>query len=148
MFIKKIVNNIYLGNHMTVLNYNLLKKNNIDYVINCTKNKYEINENIKEINFPSYDPPSKEDFKYIVENINNILKEIHELDKNNKKIVIFCNKGRHRSVLLCIAYLIYKFKIKCNLAYRIVKYIHPESFSHIGKSMIYLLMIMDNIIEK
>ena len=65
MFIKKIVNNIYLGNHMTVLNYKLLKKNNIDYVINCTKNKYKINENIKEINFPSYDPPSKEDFKYI-----------------------------------------------------------------------------------
>ena len=32
---------------MTVLNYKLLKKNNIDYVINCTKNKYKINENIK-----------------------------------------------------------------------------------------------------
>ena len=62
MFIKKIINNIFLGNHETVLNDNLLKQYNIKYVINCTKNTYVLNNDIVNIiSFPSSDPPTNKD---------------------------------------------------------------------------------------
>mgnify|MGYP003387492890 FL=1 len=147
MFIKKIINNIFLGNHETVLNDNLLKQYKVDYVINCTRNKYVINNDIVDIiSFPSYDPPTHEDFKYISKNIVKLVEKIDDIVKKNKRIVIFCHKGRHRSVMLCIAYLMYKFKINSSYAFYIIKYIHPEAFSHIGKSMIYLLEYFNKLL--
>lgn len=147
MFIKKIINNIFLGNHETVLNDNLLKKYKIDYVINCTKNRYVINNDIVNIiSFPSSDPPTHEDFIYISKNIVKLVEKIDDIVNNSKRIVIFCHKGRHRSVMLCIAYLMYKFKINSSIAFYIIKHIHPEAFSHIGRSMIYLLEYFNKLL--
>lgn len=35
----EIIPNIYLGNHKSALNINFLKKNNINVIVNCTKDK-------------------------------------------------------------------------------------------------------------
>ena len=60
-----------------------------------------------------------------------------------KKIIIFCHKGEHRSVTLCIAYLMFKFKIKSNIALFIIRNIHASSFSYVGKNTWYLLKYFD-----
>jgi protein-tyrosine phosphatase len=142
--LKKIIGNLYLGNHHTVLNDDLLKRNNINIVINCTKNSYNINRNITHvIGFPSYDPPSNEDFIYIILNIDKLIFLIDNMINNNKKVIIFCHRGQHRSVTLCIVYLMYRFKISSMTALHIIKYIHPESFSYVGASTYYLLKYFD-----
>ena len=89
------------------------------------------------------DPPSDEDFIFIVLHINKILGVIDKLLKEDKKVIIFCHKGQQRSVTLCIAYLVYHFKIKSKVALHIIKHIHSESFSHVGKSTWYLLKYFD-----
>ena len=142
--LKKIIGNLYLGNHHTVLNDNLLIKNKIHTVINCTRNKYNINHKIvNEISFPSYDPPTNEDFISIIIGLDKILTLIDTLINKDKRIIIFCHKGQQRSVTLCIAYLVYHFNIKSKVALHIIKHIHPESFSHVGKSTLYLLKYFD-----
>ena len=142
--LKKIIGNLYLGNHNTVINDDLLHLNNIHTVINCTKNKYDINRKLVNIiEFPSYDPPSNQDFIFIVLHIDKILEKIDQLLKDDKKVIIFCHKGQHRSVTLCIAYLMHIFKIESKIALNIIKHIHPESFSYVGKSTLYLLKYFD-----
>ena len=141
---KRIIGNLYLGNHHTIMNDDLLRSNNIHVVINCTKNSYNINRKLVNIiEFPSYDPPSNEDFKFIVLHIDKILGLIDKLLEDDKKVIIFCHKGQHRSVTLCIAYLMHLFKMKSNVALHIIKHIHRESFSYVGKSTWYLLKYFD-----
>ena len=142
--LKKIIGNLYLGNRHTVVNDNLLYSNNIHTVINCTKNNYNINRKLVNIiEFPSYDPPSNEDFIFIIIHIDKILNLIDKLLDDNKKVVIFCHKGEHRSVTLCIAYLMHVFKISSTIALHVIKHIHSESFSDVGKSTWYLLQYFD-----
>lgn len=141
---KKIIGNLYLGNHHTIEDDNLLKNNNIHTVINCTRNNYNINKNLVNIiDFPSYDPPTDDEFLFIIHNINKILQLIDKLINENKKIIIFCHRGEHRSVTLCIAYLMFKFKIKSNIALFIIRHIHSSSFSYVGKNTWYLLKYFD-----
>jgi protein-tyrosine phosphatase len=144
--LKKIIGNLYLGNHSTVLDDTLLQNNNINTVINCTRNHYNINNKIVNIvNFPSNDPPSNTDFLFITNNTDKIIKLINKVTvENDKKVIIFCHKGQHRSVTLCILYLMDRFKINSSFALYIIKKIHPESFSHTGASTYYILKYFDS----
>jgi dual specificity phosphatase 12 len=144
---KKIDKNLYLSNSDDALNIYTLWKLNIKYAIDCTKNNYHIKDpTIKVIQFPSSDPPSEGDVRFIIRNIRGFLLVINKLIADGHNILIFCNKGRKRSVTLVIAYLMNKFRISSELALRIIQYIHYEAFLNASYNSYFIINEFNRIL--
>ena len=167
----KVNNHLYLSNVNTIYNYKLMKSHKIKYAIDCTKNSYDMVQlyNIYKmyklntshcdiedkvcytrgykftiIKYPSSDPHTKQDIKYIKGSIKVMLNRINNYINNGENVLIFCHKGRHRSVTLCILYLMYKYDINYITSYNIMKYIDKNVFSHVGYSTLLLLQYYSN----
>lgn len=76
---------------------------------------------------PTFAP--QELFKIILENKNkylkNILKKIHNDLQNNKKVLVHCEGGIHRSATLIAAYLIARWKLSPDKVQACMGYIRP-----------------------
>tara|TARA_B110000971_G_scaffold216110_1_gene250630 strand:- start:1343 stop:1921 length:579 start_codon:yes stop_codon:yes gene_type:complete len=178
----KVDKHLYLSNINTVYNYELMKKHNIKYAVDCTHNSYDntqlyklfnssksdkqreldklsqLLEAVKQgkpykssdkyrfsiIKYPSTDPHTIKDIEFIKKTIKGMLSRLDNYMKKGENVLIFCHKGRHRSVALCMLYQMYKYDINYITSYRIMKKIYSEIFSHVGFSTIKLLEYYSN----
>ena len=73
-----------------------------------------------------------------------LLKKIDQYIESNQNILIYCHYGKHRSVTLCILYLMYKYNFNFDTCYQIMKNINNEIFEYVGHSTIDLLLYYSN----
>jgi hypothetical protein len=178
----KVDKHLYLSNINTVYNYELMKKHNIKYAVDCTHNSYDntqlyklfnssksdkqgeldklsqLLEAVKQgkpykssdkyrfsiIKYPSTDPHTIKDIEFIKKTIKDMLSRLDNYMKKGENVLIFCHKGRHRSVALCMLYQMYKYDINYIISYKIMKRIYSDIFSHVGFSTIKLLEYYSN----
>jgi protein-tyrosine phosphatase len=132
--------NLWLGNNKGANDYDNIKK--IDIIINFYKEKLKYNGKINyHIPF-SFEESSLEECQNI---INQVLKIL--LINPNKKILLCCKAGHHRSANLAIVYLINKYKWNYNKASKHIRSIRRYSLQR--KSNLTLAVKMySNTIEK
>ena len=80
------------------------------------------------IKYPSTDPHTIKDIEFIKKTIKGMLSRLDNYMKKGENILIFCHKGRHRSVALCMLYQMYKYDINYITSYRIMKKIYISNF--------------------
>jgi hypothetical protein len=106
----EIIPNVYLGNHKSALNLNFLKKNDINVIINCTKDKSFITDDV-DIRSEMYRIPVNDsllecDFIIMQEQFKNIVPLLlrkYTIEKKN--ILVHCHMGKQRSAIVVAALL-------------------------------------------
>jgi protein tyrosine/serine phosphatase len=106
----EIIPNIYLGNHNSALNLNFLKKNDINVIINCTKDKSFITDDVDILpemyRIPVNDSLLECDFIIMQEQFKNIVPLLlrkYTIEKKN--ILVHCHMGKQRSAIVVAALL-------------------------------------------
>lgn len=108
-----IIPNIWLGDINAAHNYNFLKENNINVVVNCSNDLpfiFEINHEIPDLQLATYRIPVddsllEKDFIKMQNYFDIMLPIIFEHYKQNKKILIHCHMGKQRSAIFLSALL-------------------------------------------
>ena len=121
-----IKDNIYLGNAYNASNYDELKKNDIGYILNITKeisnyypDEFEyININITDNNGQSIE-------KYFSKILEFINKSQLETNNSKKNILIHCFMGSSRSASCVILYLMDKYGMTFKESYDMIKELRP-----------------------
>ncbi len=101
-----IVENIYLGDVEAALSEELLRKNEIDFVINLSNTRYQEYENIEYFHIDIEDESDVEISTYF-----NIVNEKIK-EHPNTKILIHCMNSVSRSVTVVLQYLLQKMNLK------------------------------------
>ena len=110
--ISQITKHIYVGNLSTAYNHNILKENNIEYIVTAIWNMPRINEFIYTMQINIIDLPQTNIAQYF-EKSNTFLDNVIETQQN---VLLHCVCGISRSITLVIAYFIYKFRISPKIA--------------------------------
>lgn len=133
----EIIPGLYLGGEEVAKNNKLLKKNNVSTILNITIHIPFYHETEFEYHrVPIIDDPSVDIKQYFDETF----KIIDETIRNNKQILIHCQAGISRSVTIVIAYIMKKYNIKMNEAYKIVHKSRPcisPNLGFCGQLMLY-----------
>jgi protein-tyrosine phosphatase len=111
-----IIDGIYLGSAHNAANYEILKEEKIEIILNITKDIY------------NYYPEEFKYYKYEINDddksdIDNILEETYNILKNNKdkKILVHCLMGASRSCSVVLYYLMNEYKMKLEEAIEYIK---------------------------
>lgn len=121
-----IKDNIYLGNAYNASNYDELKKNNIGYILNITKeisNYYP--EEFKYLNIKVTDNNGQSIERYFSIILHFINKSQLETNNSKKNILIHCFMGSSRSASCVILYLMDKYKMTFTDSYNMIKELRP-----------------------
>lgn len=129
----QICNHVYLGNVKAVHNQELLEKNQIEALVNCTNDipihVYFKNRQYKQL----YVEDSKDN-----ENMNtfkNIIIEtvdfINDCVKQEKNVIVHCYWGLMRSPCVIGCYLIYKYKMDVDGVIQLIQSKKNFAFTHI-----------------
>lgn len=115
-YIKKIIDNIYIGTLETAKNERSLNDNNITAIINCINWNYDKFNHINyyDINLPRN--PTQNDQYYLLENYYKIITFINTSISNNGNVLIVSETCQQRSPTIAAIYIIYKFKINPQIA--------------------------------
>ena len=121
-----IKDNIYLGNAYNASNYDELKKNNIGYILNITKeisNYYPDEFEYYNIEIMDHNGQSVE--KYFDNILDFINKSQLETNDRKKNILIHCFMGSSRSASCVILYLMNKYGMTFEDSYNMIKKLRP-----------------------
>jgi protein-tyrosine phosphatase len=113
-----ITGNIYISGITGAKDLAAIKRNDIQYVINCTKdipNYYE-NKHIKYMRVPIDDSPDQPIGNYFEKTSD----FIENIVRKNKNVLVHCYAGVSRSASIVIAYLIIKRHMKYADAIKLV----------------------------
>lgn len=113
----EIDNFIYLGSSIDAANYKQLKDNQINCIINVTKEISNYYEDEFDYHRISVDDIENET---IINNLELVYKYIEEQIKNKNKILIHCFAGRSRSAAVVLFYMIKKYELNINEAYDLI----------------------------
>jgi protein-tyrosine phosphatase len=115
-------NTIWLGNYHSALDFNFLKNNNINVVINCTKEIpfiYELSDiplHLETVRIPLYDTPNVEDNKMLYNHLKKTIEFLNlKFFKEHKNILIHCAAGKSRSASVLAAFLFYNIINRDNI---------------------------------
>ena len=103
----EVYKGIFVGNYPFALNKELLLKNNIEYILNCSKECkcfYEKDKIFNYLHLPLLDNMTEDPLKYMEKSndfIDNALKQ-------NKNVLIHCIQGISRSAAVLYMFLIVK----------------------------------------
>ena len=125
--IHHIIDNLYLGDFRAADDINILKENQITYIINCAFNLP--NKFPNEITYKRLDLKDETNQKIIEK-----LKEAYQFIKENKdkKIFVHCVFGKSRSASVIIFYIMNEQKVDFNTAKTFVKNIRSIVEPNIG----------------
>lgn len=111
--VNEIIPRLYLGNYKAALDYNFIKDNGIDIIVNCTPNIPFINDivdmdddkkqnltNIEYIRIPVEDSLLEKDIILMEEYFKYLLPYLHESYNNKKTMLIHCYAGKQRSAIV------------------------------------------------
>lgn len=99
----EIITNLWLGNIIDSRNVEFL--NNIDIIINCTKNLPFNNDKNEQVRIKVDDNLEKEEIVSMYKYLNNTTSFIHESLTKGKSIFVHCYAGKQRSATVICAYL-------------------------------------------
>ena len=136
-------NTIWLGNFHSALDFNFLKHNNINVIINCTKEIpfiYDILDNtplhLETVRIPLYDTPDIKDNKMLYNHLKKTIEFINlKFFNEHKNILIHCAAGKSRSASVLAGFLFYNIINSHNITYDKYKYTISNS------------QIMNNVIK-
>ena len=135
-------NTIWLGNYYSALNFNFLKNNNINVVINCTKEipfiyeMLDIPLHLETVRIPLHDTSNIEDNTILYTHLEKIIEFINlKFFKQHKNILIHCAAGKSRSASVLAGFLFYNIINSHNITYDKYKYTISNS------------QIMNNVIK-
>jgi protein-tyrosine phosphatase len=133
----EIIPNLYIGNIDGARKLSFLKDKKIKVIINCTKqlpNYYEdVKYNIEYYRVPVDDSLLDEDIDLMKILLPKYVNIIDNALENNKPVFVHCYAGRQRSACIIAAYLIFKYNLTINEAYKLIISKRDESF-HYGNS--------------
>ena len=128
--IDRVISNLYIGNVYTALNNQILDDNNINAIMNCSKDiPFIFNDNIKQkYRLSIEDDETDESMKIMTKNINLCVDFIRECILNNLNVFVHCRAGVQRSASIVIAYLMKYRGLKLIEATHYLKTIRPCIF--------------------
>ena len=131
-----IIPHIYLGNINSSQNINFIQDNNVQLIVNCSRNIPFLEEFTGEkIRIPIDDNRIFKNKDIL--NFLNVLEIIHKYREENKNILIHCRLGSQRSANIVLLYLIKKLDLDFNFSYNLIKrkreicFVPINSFNHI-----------------
>ena len=107
----KIIDRVWVGDYISSLDKNFIISNNINVIINASKDLPFINDkynNLIKIRIPVNDDLQKDSIINMFHFYKKIIPIIDFFIKKNKNILIHCYAGVQRSASLLAAYLLYK----------------------------------------
>jgi protein-tyrosine phosphatase len=111
-----VINNMWLGNKSSSQDRDFLNSNQINLVVNCTRDitipEWYEHDNINHIRLPIYDWDSENDNNILKNEIMNIINTMDTYKKNNKNILVHCFAGMQRSATVIACYLMYYYKFR------------------------------------
>ena len=130
----EIVPGLWIGNMVAANDLHSLKKNNIKYIFNISRdipNFYEISKNFKYYNFQVDDSLLIKDFDLMTHNLAILVNEFDtRLRKKNGSILVHCYAGRQRSAIVVAAYLVFKYNMTPEDACQYILTRRPEAFHY------------------
>ena len=130
----EIVPGLWIGNMEAANDLHSLKKNNIKYIFNISRdipNYYEIDKNFEYYNFQVDDSLLIKDIDLMTQNLNILVNELDtRLRKKNGSILVHCYAGRQRSAILVAAYLVFKYNMTPEDACQYILTRRPEAFHY------------------
>lgn len=121
MTVCEIIPNLWLGDINIARNKNFFDENNIDIVINCSKDIEFFCNYTKNIRISVDDNLEECEIEKFYEYIEKAVDFIHDEILNNKNILVHCYAGRQRSASIVACYLIKYGKIKYKEAIESIK---------------------------
>ena len=131
--IVSIFPHLYLGTINVCHNEALLKKYNIESIVNCTKD-IEFHPYFEEKSFFQIDIEDSKEEENIEEFKEKIINAIYFIDdeiKKEKNVIVHCYWGLMRSPTLIAGYLIYKYKMDVDCAVQFIQNKKSFTFSHL-----------------
>jgi len=123
---KRITNHVWIGSRATAADPVFLKKNNIKFVVNCTKDVPKYSD-IPMLRVPVNDSPTD------TEKMGKYLKmaslAIRDVTRYNGNVLIHCYAGMNRSATVTAAYLMTIKELTAQQAIDIIKKKKPETFT-------------------
>jgi protein-tyrosine phosphatase len=102
----EIIPNLWLGDIRSALNNDFLTNNHIDVIINCTV-KYPFTDlPVTKIRVSVRDRGIQEDFDDMYLYLEKVVPLIFKLLNEDRRVLIHCYAGRHRSACLVLGFLI------------------------------------------
>ena len=118
----QIIHNLWLGDYNSSQDIASLKKNNIQLIINLSKNlDFVKDDSIIKYRIPIHDNLSKESNIGMINHFDEAYKLIDNALNDNKGILIHCRAGIQRSATLVALYLMKKNRISSQEAKKFIK---------------------------
>ena len=115
----EIISGLWLGNIIDSENKEFI--NNIDIVINCSKDIPFLSSETINIRIPIEDNLEKKEIQTLFSYLPKITTYIHRSLKNNCQLFIHCHAGKQRSASVIVAYLMRFLNISLEKATLLVK---------------------------
>lgn len=115
-----IIDNIYIGN-LESANIKNLKTHNIKLVLNCSRQQYQLPNEIEYRYIDINDPPSNKCNRYIYDNYVSLVELIKNSVIQGHGILVHCRSGMQRSATIVCIYLMMKYKYGLDEAIDFIK---------------------------
>jgi len=121
MSVCEIVSNLWLGNILVAKNKMFFDENNIDYVINCTKDVPFYSNYTQNVRISVDDNLKSNEINTMYKYLNRAADFIHNKLQDNKTILVHCYAGKQRSASIICGYLMKYCNMKCKDAITAIK---------------------------
>lgn len=100
-----IIEHLFISDQIASFDENIIKRNNIQYLINCTKNTPFLFSDTINIHLHFLNSTQKYDSSKILSKIDKTIEYIHKSIKNSQSILIYCENGFKKSLVILFCYL-------------------------------------------
>tara|TARA_B100000131_G_C17956627_1_gene548685 strand:+ start:436 stop:879 length:444 start_codon:yes stop_codon:yes gene_type:complete len=129
MSVKEIIPGLWLSDKNISLNKQFFKDNQIDIVINCSKDLQFIDLDIEKVRLKIHDNLQDDEIINMYHNLDYITKYIYNNLLLCKNILVHCYAGKQRSATVIIAYLLRYSKLDLNKCIELLKYKKENVFT-------------------
>ena len=129
MSVKEIIPGLWLSDKNISLNKQFFKDNQIDIVINCSKDLQFIDLDIEKVRLKIHDNLQDDEIINMYHNLDYITKYIYDNLSLCKNILVHCYAGKQRSATVIIAYLLRYSKLDLNKCIELLKYKKENVFT-------------------
>ncbi len=101
-----IIEHLYISDQIASFDEQLIKKNNINCLINCTKNTPFLFNDTINIHIHFIHSPNNYTSTKIINKTDKIINYMNKLIKNKSNILVYCENGNDKSLVIIFCYLI------------------------------------------